>query len=149
LGLEYKGFGFNALFQGASNYSQELSLSGVYTPLIGNVNLSKHYLENAWRAGGSNGDPLYPRLTSETNPNNYHPSSVWYSNVSFLKLRNCEVYYKLPQSLFSNIKVKDVKIYIKGENLLSVDNIKIMDPEVVSTAYPTLKTISIGASVKF
>jgi TonB-linked SusC/RagA family outer membrane protein len=139
LGVEYKGIGANFLFQGAGNYSQALTVQGVYTPLVGNVNLSRHYYENAWRENGNNASPLYPRLTSETNPNNYRPSSIWYADASFLKLRNCEIYYKM----------ENMKIYLKGENLLSFDNIDIMDPEVVSTAYPVLKSITIGAAINF
>ncbi|MDR0543476.1 MAG: SusC/RagA family TonB-linked outer membrane protein [Dysgonamonadaceae bacterium] len=149
LGLEYRGFGLNAIFQGVGNYSQALTVPGVYTPLVGNVNLSKHYYENAWRSDGSNSAPLYPRLTSETNLNNYRNNSIWYKDVQFLKLRNCELYYKLPESLLSHISLKDAKIYVKGENLISFDNIKTMDPEVISTAYPSLKGISVGATVKF
>ncbi|MDR3217968.1 MAG: SusC/RagA family TonB-linked outer membrane protein [Dysgonamonadaceae bacterium] len=149
LGLEYKGLGFNAIFQGAANYSQALTVQGVYTPLVGNVNLSEHYYENAWRSGGSNAAPLYPRLTSETNLNNYRQNSIWYKDVSFLKLRNCELYYKLPHSFLSRYSLNEVKLYVKGENLISFDNIKIMDPEVVSSAYPVLKGISLGAAVKF
>jgi TonB-linked SusC/RagA family outer membrane protein len=149
IGIEYKGLGINAIFQGAANYSQALTVEGVYMPLVGNVNLSEHYYENSWRKDGSNANPLYPRLTSETNLNNYRQNSIWYKNASFLKLRNCEFYYKIPSSFLSHYSLKEVKLYLKGENLLSFDNIKIMDPEVISTAYPVLRGISIGAAIKF
>jgi hypothetical protein len=149
IGLEYKGLGFNAIFQGVANYSQALTVEGVYRPLVGNVNLSKHYYENAWKNDGSNASPLYPRLTSETNLNNYRQNSIWYKNVSFLKLRNCELYYKIPRSFLSRYSLKDIKLYVKGENLLSFDNIRIIDPEVISTAYPVLRGISLGTTINF
>lgn len=87
--------------------------------------------------GQDNSNAVYPRLSSETNLNNYRENSIWYANAAFLKLRNCEVYYKLPQSLIGRTFVKNAKLYVKGENVLSIDNIKIMDPEVISTVYPT------------
>lgn len=148
-GLEYKGFGFNILFQGADRYTKYLDVAGVYIPVVSNQNLSTHYYENRWMPGQDNSNAVYPRLSSETNLNNYRENSIWYANAAFLKLRNCEVYYKLPQSLIGRTFVKNAKLYVKGENVLSIDNIKIMDPEVISTVYPTNMGITLGISAAF
>ena len=48
LGLEYKGFGFNAMFQGAGNYTAVLNTKSMYWPLINNTNISTYYYENRW-----------------------------------------------------------------------------------------------------
>jgi TonB-linked SusC/RagA family outer membrane protein len=150
LGLEYKGVGFNILFQGTGNYTHYLNTQGVFNPLINNSNLSTYYFENCWRPGQDNGSVLYPRLTSLANPNNYRPSSVWYSDASFFKLRNCEVYYKFPASLLESMKMKDLKLYVKGENLLSIHNLPAnIDPENTWGGYPALPGISVGASIIF
>lgn len=150
LGLEYKGVGFNVLFQGTGNYDHYLGTQGVFNPLINNSNLSTYYFENSWRPGQDNGNVLYPRLTSLANPNNFRPSSVWYADASFLKLRNCEVYYKFPTSILENIKMKDLKLYVKGENLLSIHNLPAnIDPENTWGGYPALPGISVGASIIF
>jgi TonB-linked SusC/RagA family outer membrane protein len=150
LGLEYKGVGFNVLFQGTENYTHYLNTQGVFNPLINNSNLSTHYLNNCWRPGQDNGNVLYPRLTSLASPNNYRPSSVWYADASFFKLRNCEVYYKFSASFLENMKMKDLKLYIKGENLLSVHNLPAnIDPENTWGGYPALPGISVGASIIF
>lgn len=150
LGLEYKGFGFNVLFQGVSNYSQYLAVQGVFNPLINNSNLSTYYFENSWRPGQDNANAIYPRLTSLASPNNYRSSSIWYSDGSFFKLRNCEVYYKLPVSLSDKMNMSTLKLYVKGENLLSVDNMPAnLDPENAWGGYPILPGISVGASIVF
>lgn len=150
LGLEYKGFGFNVLFQGIENYTHYLNTQGIFNPLINNSNLSTYYFENSWRPGQDNSNALYPRLTSLANPNNYRPGSIWYANASFLKMRDCEVYYKLPESVVESIKVKDLKLYVKGENLLSIHNLPAnVDPENTWGGYPTLSGISVGASIIF
>jgi len=149
LGMEYKGLGFNILFQGVGNYTKYLNLGSVYVPLVGNQNLSQHYYENRWIPGQDNSHAKYPRLTSEDNPNNYRPSSLWYADASFLKLRNCEIYYHMPASWFNKTFFKGMKIYVKGENLLTIDNIKTIDPELASTAYPVCKAVNIGLSMKF
>ncbi len=150
LGLEYKGVGFNVLFQGTENYTHYLNTQGIFNPLINNSNLSTYYLKNCWRPGQDNGNVLYPRLTSLASPNNYRPSSVWYADASFFKLRNCEVYYKFSAGLLENMKMKDLKLYIKGENLLSVHNLPAnIDPENTWGGYPALPGISVGASIIF
>ncbi len=150
LGLEYKGIGFNFLFQGASNYTQYLGTQGIFTPLVNNSNLSAHYMENAWHPGADNSNAIYPRLTSLASRNNYRASSIWYSDASFIKLRHCEVYYRLPQSLLSQVKIQEFKIYVKGENLLTFDNLPAnIDPENTWGGYPIMPAVSVGASIVF
>ena len=148
LGLEYKGFGFNATFQGAGNYMKNLRwVDGVYGVISNNRNISQHYLDNCWDVAGDNA--LYPRLTSSQVSNNEQDSDIWWKNVNFLKLRNCELYYKLPKSLVMKAGMSDAKIFVQGQNLLSFDNVDAMDAEVLSTAYPMLKSVNVGLSFVF
>ena len=146
LGFRFKNFGFNALLQGAAMYTQYCGTTGVWTPMIGGANLSKEYYDNCWDVSES---PKYPRLASQTNNNNYRANNVWWNNVSFLKFRNCEVYYMLPQSLISKLKLTQCKLFVKGENLFTITNLKELDPENIGTGYPTLKGIQVGVSLTF
>ena len=150
LGAEYKRFGFNILFQGMTGLSKSLNTVGVWNCMKGNNNLSVHYLENAWRPdGGDNANALYPRLTTQDNLNNDRASSIWYKNLNWLKLRNVEVYYRIPENWLKKISVSGAKIYVKGENLLTLSNMDVMDPEVMNTNYPVMKGISAGFSLNF
>ncbi len=146
LGFRYKNFGFNALFQGAANYTAYLGTTGVWIPLISGNNLSKEYYENCWDYSEN---PIYPRLTSQTNNNNYRANNVWYKDINFLKLRNCEVYYDLPETLVGKAGLSQCRVFVKGENLLTLSNLDTMDPESIGTKYPTLMGVNIGLSVKF
>ena len=146
LGFRYKNFGFNALFQGAGHYTAYLGTTGVWVPMVDGANLSQEYLENCWDYSSN---PIYPRLTSETNNNNYRANSTWYKNVNFLKLRNCEIYYYLPEKWMSKIKASQCRVFVKGENLMTLSNLKVMDPENIGTNYPTLMGVNIGFSLKF
>jgi TonB-linked SusC/RagA family outer membrane protein len=144
IGFKYKHFGFNALLQGAAMFTQ--STTGVWTPMIGGANLSQEYYDNCWDVSST---PIYPRLTSQTNHNNYRASSVWWKNVNFLKLRNIELYYQLPERLISHINMRECKVFVKGDNLLTFTNVKGLDPENIGTGYPTLKGINVGVSLTF
>lgn len=146
LGLRYKNLGFNATLQGAGMYTAYLGTTGVWTPIVGGANLSKEYYENCWDMSDN---PTYPRLTSRTNNNNYRANDVWYKNVNFLKLRNCEVYYYLPERWISKAKMSQCKVFVKGENLMTLSNLKAMDPENIGTNFPTLMGVNLGISLKF
>lgn len=145
LGFEYKGFGFDALFQGVGNYSALLNTKSVYTPLVNNTTISNHYYENRWTP--DNVFAKYPRLTTESNDNNFRNNSIWIADASFLKLRNCEVYYKVPTSLLEKQKIKSVKVYVRGIDLLCFDKIDISDPEIIGVSYPAAKSINVGLAI--
>lgn len=148
LGLDWKGIGFNAWFQGAGGYTITTSLASIYQPLYnGDKNISKHYLENYWTP--ANTEARYPRLTTLDNKNNYLPSSLWTESGWFLKLREIEFYYNLPHGIIDKWRLENVRIFMRGNNLFSIDDVKILDPEAVSFAYPTARTYSIGVNVNF
>ncbi len=147
-GLEYKGFGFNAVFQGAGNQIKNLRyVDGVWGALSDNRNMSQEYYDNCFDVAGSNA--LYPRLSTTSVANNAQESTIWYRNVRWLKMRDCEVYYKLPASLLQKVKISDAKVFVQGQNLLSFDNIPAMDAENLNTGYPVMKSVSLGLSVVF
>lgn len=147
--LEYKGFGINALLQGAGNYSVMLNTPGLYFPLMNNWTISEHYLESYWKPGAANTDIKYPRLTTTESNNNYRANSVFIADASYLKLRSAEIYYKLPKSLKSKLRMEECKFFVRGMDLFSIDNIKVTDPEATGTAYPTLRTFHIGFTATF
>lgn len=111
LGLEWKGLGFSAQFQGVGNYTAILS-GTYYHPLVDNTTISNYVYRNRWTPETPNA--RFPRLTTETVDNNLQTSSLWLADRSFLKLRNCEVYYKLPSSWLNRFWVKNAKVYVRG-----------------------------------
>ncbi len=148
-GMEWKGLGFSALFQGVGNSTVETTLSSIYQPLYGgDKNISKHYLESYWTQGRTTG-VKYPRLTSIDNKNNYLASSLWTENGAFLKLREVELYYDLPRRALEKMKMTGMRVYLRGNNLFSLDHIHILDPEAINFNYPTARTVSLGLRVNF
>ena len=146
LGLKYKNFGVNATFQGAAHYTAYLGTTGVWVPMVDGANLSEEYYNNCW---GVSENPIYPRLTTRTNNNNYRANDVWYKDMNFFKLRNCEVYYYLPEKWISKANMSMCKLFVKGENLMTLSNLDVMDPENIGTNFPTLMGVNVGVSVKF
>lgn len=146
LGLEWKGLGFSAQFQGVGNYTAILS-GTYYHPLVDNTTISNYAYRNRWTPETPNA--RFPRLTTETVDNNLQTSSLWLADRSFLKLRNCEVYYKLPSSWLNKFWVKNAKVYVRGVDLLCFDSIDQLDPEAMNNSYPATRSIHVGLAVGF
>jgi hypothetical protein len=147
-GLEFKGLGINATFQGVGNYSTMLMTQSTFKPLINNTTISDYYFKNRWTPETA-GTAMYPRLSTLDNENNYQNSTVWLADASYLKLRNFEIYYKLPESMLSNININKARVYLRGVDLLSFDSIKMLDPESTGIAFPLTRSINVGLALDF
>lgn len=146
-GLEYKGLGFNILFHGVSGFSKWDSYYMYGMPLVGDRNITVDFFQHRWTP--DNSAAKYPALTSQSNPNNEQASTLWLKDASFLKLRNCELYYKIPQAMLNRISISELKISVRGENLYTWSAYPGIDPEMHWFTYPTLKGISTGLSIVF
>ncbi len=147
IGLEFKGVGINAFFQGAAHQTKNLlSVDGVWG-VLDNRNLSQEYYNNCFDTAGANA--IYPRLSATAVANNTQSSTIWYRDISWFKLRDCELYYKFPAAMLSRAKISGLKVYVQGQNLLSFGNIAAMDAENLNTGYPVMKAVNFGLSVVF
>lgn len=147
LGAEYKNLGFNALIQGVSNNTVYLNTVGVFWPLRGTNNISS-FSDNYWTPETAQTATL-PMLTMQTDANDYRQNSIWLVDGSFVKLRQAEIYYSLPESVFKRFKLTKVRFYLRGMNLFSNDNINILDPEALGATYPTQRAYYLGVNVGF
>jgi TonB-linked SusC/RagA family outer membrane protein len=147
LGMEYKGFGINCVFQGISNYTVYLNTSSVFIPLRSNTNIST-FSNNAWTPSTASTATL-PRLSMTENLNNYRSNSIWLVDGSYLKLRTAEIYYNFPKQMLSKFKLKEAQLYVRGIDLFSIDNIKVVDPESIGSSYPTMTSYNLGIKIGF
>ena len=147
LGLEYKGFGLDAVFQGVADQTLYLNTKSVFWPLRGNTTIST-FSNDRWTPATSATATL-PRLTTTDNNNDYRPNTIWMRSGNYLKLRTAEVYYTLPKQLVDKVKLRKARIFLRGMNLFSIDKVKVMDPEELGTGYPTLKSYFLGVNVAF
>ena len=148
VGAQWRGIGIRADFQGVANYTLLKSMTSYYQPLRNNKNVSTHYLANRWTAANME-NALYPRLSTLDNQNNYQNSSIWQENGAFLKLRNLEISWTLPKRWSNAIRTSSVRIFARGSNLFSLDNVKSLDPEMLKATYPSLRSYHIGVNLTF
>lgn len=148
VGVQWKGVGVRADFQGVANYTLYKSMDSYYWPLRNNKNVSEHYLANRWTAANPD-NAKYPRLSTLENNNNYRANSIWQENGAFLKLRNLEVSWTLPSRWTRVIHTSGIRIFARGTNLFSADSVKSLDPELMYATYPSLRSYHIGINLTF
>lgn len=151
LGFEYKGFGIDMVFQGLGQYSCMLNTQSVYWPLRdGKSNLSKWYLEDKVRWTEETKDIAnVPRLTTTNNANNFRNSTQWLEDGSYFKLRNLNIYYNLPERWVKSMKLNKCQVYVRGNNLFSIDHVKYMNCEDLSMNYPDMISVYFGLNINF
>lgn len=148
VGAEWRGLGFNLMFQGTGNYSTKLTAAGFYRPLLASTSLSQYYYDNRWTP--DNKDALFPRLATASSTNNYRLSTLWLRSASYLKLRNVEVYYKFPKALMAKTKfINDAKLYVRGVDLLCFDSVNSSDPESTGATDPLNRSLVVGLQLGF
>lgn len=147
LTASYKNFEISADFQGMTGVTTSLLNSPLYQPLVNNGNISQTFLNNetVWTPENASKATM-PRLTTLANANNYRANSLWYRDGSFIKLRNLYVSYTFPKKM---MRFADMKVYLQGNNLFSLDNIGFADPEQLGAVYPSTRSYWMGIKFNF
>ncbi len=151
-GAEYKGFDFSFLVSGYAGRSVMVTNASAW--MFQNNGNVTDLAYGAWEAGVREDNATYPRLTTEANKNNYRASTYWLKNGNFFRLSNIELGYSFPQQWIGKLKMKDLRLYVNGQNLLTFDQLGDynLDPEVLDagiTSYPMTRAINIGLKLKF
>jgi TonB-linked SusC/RagA family outer membrane protein len=149
-GFKIAGFDLSFIIQGIGNRSVILS-GNMVKPFIGNAHITPWAVEGRWTADNA-GDATYPRLSTLDNSNNYQISTFWLRNGSYLRLKNLEIGYTLPEYLTKSIKIQQCRFYLNGNNLLTkqyISDISIDAESMTINAYPLLKTVNLGLNLTF
>ncbi len=148
LGFNIKNFEINAFLHGQAGRSVYLGSEPLlFWPLTNEGGRISTYSKQYWTEQNKNSAD-FPRLTTQENKNNYRPSSFWYVNGNFLRLRSLDIAYNLPKLTIQNFKLRNAKIFLRGMNLFTLDHLKYTDPEVLS-GYPLMKSYNVGINLQF
>lgn len=141
LGAKWKGFSVDVFFQGLAGVDKMINWRN-------NLVLGNNY--SFWKDHWSlqNPNAAYPRVYGYGDPNVSVPSTFWLRNAAFVRLKNVNIAYSLPENIIQKAGFKTVSVFLTGTNLLTFDKIKEMDPEVYSiSAYPLMKTFTLGLNI--
>ena len=109
--------------------------------------ITQDMVDDSWTP--DNPDAYWPEMSLLSK--NFPAQTRYLQNAAYVRLKSLTISYDLPASVLENIRIKDAKIYVAGQNLWEYSQIrKPLDPEYVfsnNVDYPLLRTFSIGAII--
>lgn len=154
VGGEYKGFDFSVLLQGAAKVNGMLSVYAGHA-FYQEGNIQRWQMENCWNVQQDNRYPVYPRLEvmSNAGSNNTLTSDYWVLDASYVKVRNIQLGYTLPERIVKKFGPTGLRLYLSLDNPLAFKSYREgWDPENTNNNgqyYPTMSTYTLGLSLKF
>lgn len=144
LSADWNNFFFSAFFQGVGKQdwypSSECIFWGQYNRPYNN--LPSWHVGNYWTE--DNRDAYLPRYAGYNESLKSTPQTRYLQNIAYIRLKNLQVGYNLPQNVTSKMRMQNARIYISAENLwcwsplykhtrdLDVTNVFGSDPELTS-----------------
>ena len=168
----WKGLDFNLSFAGSALVNKTVSLSGAYgygffgtfyESYNDHYTLAEGYTDpfdpnSQWVEG------YYPAIAKATSAYDDNSNATYrvaqpynFINATFFRLKSAEIGYTLPSKWMNTIKIKSLRVYLSGTNLLTFTNklLKPYDPEraesqyLGAAGYPLMKTFSFGLNLNF
>lgn len=144
LSSQYKKFDMSVFFQGTARTSL---LMKDFHPFgtagdRSKFNVLDWVAESRWDPNNPDPYASYPALSLISNSNTTRESTYWLRDASFLKLRSVEIGY-------TN---KFYRIYVSGNNLLTLSKFKHWDPEQGGGSgfkYPNQRVFNVGIQMNF
>lgn len=174
LNLDLNGIFFSAFFTGVGKQdwyptTESSAFWGQYNRSYNNM--PQWHVGNYWTE--DNTDAYLPRYSSLNSTmgrggSNFY-NDRYLQNISYIRLKNLQIGYSLPQKWIKNLRLQRVQVYLSGENLFcwspmykrvtGFDVLTITgdtDSDLSSSnsqgsgnSYPLLKSMSLGVSLTF
>jgi TonB-linked SusC/RagA family outer membrane protein len=153
VGFSFKGFSLSTFFQGAKNFNVR-AVAEAIRPFSSNM-MEVH--KRAWTPElGDNA--AFPRLSFNPGVSDAlsNPSTFWFLPGDYLRLKTAELAYSLPKKLVDRMKVRSIRVYTNGYNLLTwtkLSKLYELDPEINTNSdrviYPPQRIFNFGLNVTF
>ncbi|SMO88830.1 TonB-linked outer membrane protein, SusC/RagA family [Saccharicrinis carchari] len=163
IAANYKNIDASMFWQGDFGhkiyYQVATDIEGFYRPF----NVTKRYYDERWTGEGTSN--TQPRASWSGKSNNTRPSTRFLENGSYLRLKNVQIGYTLPQKWISKLAMTNARIYLLAHNMLTFTKYPGLDPEMTTSdnskaegdaaagidwgTYPLARSYNIGIQIKF
>lgn len=154
----FKNFDISVFFQGLARESFWIDY-GKVSPFFDNSGtdarennqLAKFIADNHWSETNRNIYAVWPRLSDSSIDNNAKKSTWFMRDGSFLRLKQLEIGYTLPQRIIQKAGLKNLRVYFTGNNLFCFSKFKEWDVEQAGDGlkYPLQRIYNIGLNLTF
>ncbi|MDR1224002.1 MAG: TonB-dependent receptor [Tannerella sp.] len=164
LSMGYRQWDFSLFFQGLARESFWISTqatapfvsyfySGESFNGLPQNQLLKAYADSHWSEDNQDLYAIWPRLstTQVGNSNNFQQSTWFMRNGAFLRLKQVELGYTLPEAISGKFYMKSLRVYLTTTNPLIWSKFKLWDVEMGGNGlgYPIQKVFNAGLLVTF
>jgi TonB-linked SusC/RagA family outer membrane protein len=152
--LRYKNLQMDFLFQftgKSTRYGIEY-YTGINAPGYNAVNMSSYTYDLFKATDGAIASRASGAGINGTPADSYYKytlSDAVLSNGAYLRLKNVALSYVLDNRFLKNLKLSSARIFLQGQNLMTVTKFKGYDPETPANNTPPLKTIIAGVNFSF
>ncbi len=150
--FSFKGFDVSAILQGVGD-AQTYETSRFYAPFANSGGVSTIWRDR-WTP--DNPDASLPKIRiAQGGVNNNVAHSWWVTERGYLRLKNLQIGYNFPQTMFDDNFIQSLRVYVNGTNLFTVTDYIGFDPERAErntngvSGYPQLKIFTAGVNLKF
>lgn len=107
------------------------------------------WVQHNWREPGDHAD--YQKFTAGSEGQQAYNllvgSDRYVSDASFIRLKNVAVSYRIDKSQVRGMPFRNLRVFVQGQNLLTITNYLGLDPETLNHSVPPLRTIAAGVQV--
>ncbi|MCU7552535.1 TonB-dependent receptor [Chitinophagaceae bacterium LB-8] len=148
MSMGYKGFDFSVFFQGTARRSFWIDPVATSPFIDDQRQLLQVYADNHWSEDNRDIYALWPRLSTDLRNNNLQPSTWFMRSGSFLRIKQAEVGYTLPESLRRKFRLSNARFYLNASNLFTFSNFKLWDIEMGGNGlgYPIQRVVNAGVT---
>jgi TonB-linked SusC/RagA family outer membrane protein len=160
----YKGFSLHVFCQFASQNAPNYLFQAYSTNKLGLLfNQPTEVLGNYWKAPGdvaqlqrlisSNSSPFIPSAGTSAilTALKFAQSNGVYGDDTYLRVKTISLSYQIPNTLLSKAHIKGASVFANGQNLFTVTNYKVGDPEQPGSysGFPVQRILAFGLNLKF
>ncbi len=142
----YKNFDFNMFLFGIGDFDiyneQRANLSSMNTQDQMHNKLAD-YGQNYWTP--ENASTTHVRVDTKNINKNDQISSFWIEDGSFLRVKDLQIGYNIPQKLAKPIGISTFRVYVNASNLYNFTSYKGRDPEGFISGNPLNSGVDNGA----
>ena len=157
INVNFRAFDFTLFLQGVQGVDMFNILKSYYRQVHSDYNTTTQVFE-AWTAENPTNNPRL--VFNDPNGNFRRPSSYFVEDASFMKVRNIQLGYTLPQSLISRINLTNARVFVNAQNILTLTKYEGIDPEVGTgnntnrgfdglNQYPQTQLLAAGVQIGF
>ncbi|SHE57906.1 TonB-linked outer membrane protein, SusC/RagA family [Fodinibius roseus] len=149
LNLTWKNFDFNSQIQGVGK--RDMMIFGAYAEAGSWAGFTPAAATDYWTP--ENTDARFPR-PQKFALKNTEPSEWWIIDGSYIRVKNLQIGYNLPENITDKIGIRNVRAFIGGTNFFTITEMEdwgkdAETPTGRADRYPPAKTYTVGVNVKF